>query len=80
MYAYRKTDKKEEDKRCKGTKKRKVAEDLRSDDYKTCFDDGKIIYREQMLFENKKYQAYMVNKHKIALEREDALKEPWRGV
>ena len=55
MYAYRKTDKKEEDKRCKGTKKRKVAEDLRSDDYKTCFDDGKIIYREQMLFENKKY-------------------------
>ena len=80
MYAYRKTDKKVEDKRCKGTKKRKVAEDLTSDDYKTCLDDGKTIYREQMLLENKKYQVYMVNKHKIALDREDDLKELWRGV
>ena len=80
MYAYRKTDKKVEHKRCKGTKKRKVAEDLTSDDYKICQDDGKTIYREQILFQNKKYKLYTVNKHKIALDREDDLKEPWQGV
>ena len=41
------------------------------DDYKTCLFDGKTICREQMLFENKKHEVYAVNKHKIALNRDD---------
>ena len=60
-----------EEKRCKGTKKCVVSEGLTFDDYKTCLFDGKMIYREQMLFENKKHQVYTVTKHKIALNRDD---------
>ena len=71
MYAYRKIDKKVEEKRYKGTKKCVVAEGLTFDDYKTCLFDGETIYREQMLFENKKHEVYTVNKHKIALDRDD---------
>ena len=48
-----------------------VAEGLMFDDYKTCLFDGETIYREQMLFENKKHEVYTVNKHKIALNRVD---------
>ena len=65
MYAYRKIDKEVEEKRCKGTKKCVVAEGLTFDDYKTCLFDGKTVYREQMLFENKKHEVYTVNKHKM---------------
>ena len=71
MYAYRKIDKKVEDKCCKGTNKCLVAESLTLDDYKACLFDCKTIYREQMLFENKKHEVYTVNKHKIALNRDD---------
>ena len=79
MYAYRKIDrlaaqhehKEVGEKCCKGTKRCVVAEGLTFDDYKTCLFDGKTIYREQMLFENKKHEVYTVNKHKIALNRED---------
>ena len=46
--------KKVEDERCKGTKNCVVAEGLMSDDYKTCLFDGETIYREKMLFENKR--------------------------
>ena len=53
LYAYRKIDKKVEEKGCKGTKKCVVAEGLRLDDYRTCLFDGKTIYREQVLFKNK---------------------------
>ena len=60
-----------EEKRCKGTKKCVVGEDLTFDDYKTCLFDGETIYMEQMLFENKKHDVYTVNKHKIALNRDD---------
>ena len=71
MYAYRKIDKEVEEKRCKGTKKCVVSEGLTFDEYRTGLLDGKTIYREQMLFENKKYEVYTVNKHKIALNRDD---------
>ena len=57
MYAYRKIDKEVEEKRCKGTKKCVVAEGLTFDGYKTCLFDGETIYREQMLFENKKHEV-----------------------
>ena len=71
IYAYRKIDKKVEEKDCKGTKKCVVAEGLTFDDYKTCLFDGETVYREKMLFENKKHEVYTVNKHKIALNRDD---------
>ena len=29
------------------------------------------VYRKQMLFENKKHEVYKVNRHKIALNRDD---------
>ena len=48
-----------------------VTEGLTFDDYKTGLFDGEIIYREQMLFENKKHKVYTVNRHKIALNRDD---------
>ena len=48
-----------------------VSEGLTFDDYKTCLFDGETIYREQMLFENKKHEVYSVNKHKIALNRDN---------
>ena len=71
MYAYRKIDKEVEEKRCKGTKKCVVSEGLTFDDYKACLSDGETIYREQMLFENKKHEVYTVNKYKTALKRDD---------
>ena len=71
MYAYRKIDKEVKEKQCKGIKKCVVSEDLMFDDYKTCLFDVKAVYRKQMLFENKKHEVYMVNKHKIALNRDD---------
>ena len=55
----------------KAQKKCVVSEGLMFDDYKTCLFDGETIYKEQILFENKKYEVYMVNKHKIALNRDD---------
>ena len=55
----------------KGTERCEVSERLTFDDYKTCLFDGETIYREQMLFENKKHEIYTVNKHKIALNRDD---------
>ena len=70
MYAYRKIDKKVEEKRCKSTKKCVVAEELTFDDYKACLFDGKTIYREQMLFENMKHKVYTVNMQKIVLNRD----------
>ena len=71
MYAYRKIDKEVEERRSKGTKKCVVTEGLTFDDYKICLSDGEKIYREQILFENKKHDMYTVNKHKIALNRDD---------
>ena len=71
MYAYRKIDKEVEEKHCKGIKKCVVSEGLTFDDYKTYLFDGETVYREQMLLENKKHEVYIVNKHKIALNRDD---------
>ena len=70
-YAYRKIEKKVVDKCCKGTKKCVVAEGFMFHDYKTCLFDGETIYREQILFESKDHKVYTVNKHKIALNRND---------
>ena len=71
MYAYRKIDREVEEKHCKGTKECVVSDGLMFDDYKARLFDGKTVYREQMLFENKKHEVYTVNKHQIALNRDD---------
>ena len=80
MYTYRKIDRltaQHEDfiacdeKRCKGTKRCLVSEGFTFDDYNTCLFDGKTIYREQTLFENKRHEVYSVNKYRIALNRDD---------
>ena len=55
----------------KGTKKCVVSEGLTFDDYKTFLSDGEAIYREQMLFKNKKHEVYTVSKRKIAINRDD---------
>ena len=70
VYAYKKLEG-GEDKRCKGTKKCVVAENLTFEDYKRCLFEGETVYREQMLFENKKHKIFTVNKNKIALNRDD---------
>ena len=44
------------------------------EDSKTCFFDGKTVYREQTLFEKKKHELYTVNKYKIALNRDDNMR------
>ena len=59
------------EKSCKSTKKCVVSEGLTFDYYKTCLFDGESIYTEQMLFENKNHEVHTVNKHKIALNRDD---------
>ena len=43
-----------DEKRWKGTKVCVVSEDLTFDDYKAFLFDGRTVYREQTLFENKK--------------------------
>ena len=70
LYAYRKLDK-TEDKRCKGIKKCVVKKSITFDDYKQCLDDGKKLYREQLLFQNKKHVIYTSKVNKIALSRDD---------
>ena len=71
MYAYRNIDKNVEEKHCKCIKRCVVAEGLIFDDYKTCLCDGETIYREQMLFANKKHEVSTVTKLKIALNKDD---------
>ena len=61
IYEYRKL----EDKPFKGTKKWVLTKSLSFDDYMTCLFNTKTISRKQMLFQNKKQEMYMVNKHKI---------------
>ena len=72
IYVYKKIDKKMGDKRCKGTNKCVATENLTFDDYKACLFDVNIIYREQMLVENKNNKVYTVNNHNIALNRDDS--------
>ena len=59
-----------DEKHCKGTKKYVVSEGFTFDDYKACLFDGKTVYREQTLFDNKRHDVYTVNKYKMALNRD----------
>ena len=70
MYAYRQMDKPEE-KRCKGIKKCVVKKSLKFDDYKKCLDDGKNVYKSQVLFQNNDHDVHTSKINKIALNRDD---------
>ena len=72
LYAYKMVDEKSpEEKKCKGVKKCVVQKTLTFDDYKKCLEDVKNIYREQMLFQNKKHIVYTSTINKIALNRDN---------
>lgn len=60
LYAYRKIDRKLQNKLCKGTKKCVVAVSLTFDYYKSCLFDGKTMYK-----------VHTVNKQEMALHRDD---------
>ena len=70
LYAYKTLDKKE-NKKCKGIKKCVVKKTLTFNDYKKCLDDGKNVYKSQMLFQNKDHEIYTSEVNKIALNRDD---------
>ena len=70
MHTYRKLDKKLEGKCCKGTKMCVVAESLAFDYYNACLFVGKTIYKEQIC-SGIRNKFYMVNKYKIALNRDN---------
>ena len=40
-------------------------------DYELCLFDDETIYTEKILIYNKKHELYTVNKHKIALNRDE---------
>ena len=61
----------EDEKRCKGVKKCVVKKTLTADDYIKCLNGGQNIYREQMLFQNKKHEIFTSKLNKIALNRID---------
>ena len=48
-----------------------MKETLKFDDYKKCLDNGKNIYKEQMVFRSKKHDVFTMNVNKTALNRED---------
>ena len=65
LHSYRKIGKETEEKCWKGRKRCVVAEGLMFDDY------SETIYRDQILFENKKHEVYTVNKPKMTLNRDN---------
>ena len=84
LYAYRKLSEDKrcknilEGKRCKGIKKCVVKKMLDFDDYKKCFFDpvndmgkSKSIYRQQLMFRNRKHEVHTVEVNKVALNRDD---------
>ena len=57
LYAYKKLDmKKPEDKKCKGIKKCVVKKTLMLEDYKKYLENGKNVYRNQTLCQNKDHE------------------------
>ena len=47
-----------------------MKETLDFDDYKKCLFMGKSIYRQQLLFRNKKHEVHTVEVNKVALNRD----------
>ena len=59
------------DKRCKGIKKCVVRKTLCFNDYKSTLEEGKIIYRDQMLIQHKNHDVFTNTQNKVALDRDD---------
>ena len=70
LYAYRKFDG-TEDKRAKGTKKCVVDKTIRFQNYKECLENGKEVYRNQLLFKSDHHRLYTLNIRKVALSAND---------
>ena len=70
LYAYRKFDG-TEDKRAKGTKKCVVDKTIKFQNYKDCLENGKEVYRNQLLFKSDHHRLYTLNIRKVALSAND---------
>ena len=70
LYSY-KMDKGEEDKKCKGIKKRVVEKSITHEDYKTCLLTGKEQLRKQNIIRSYNHEVYTEEVNKVALSAED---------
>ena len=65
------TDDSKEDKKAKGTKKCIIKKMIKSDDYKKCLLNDKVILKSQQRFISNKHDVYTKNINKIALSNDD---------
>ena len=70
MYAYQKIGG-EVDKRCKGTKKCVVKKRISFEDYKNCYETGRVQHRVQHRFASRKHVVYTQKINKVALSIDD---------
>ena len=69
LYAYK--NKEKVGKRAKGTKKCVVKKTITFEDYVQCLDNGKDLYRTQLLFRSVLHHVYTQRIHKVALSSKD---------
>ena len=65
------TDDSKEDKKVKGTKKCVIKKMIKSDDYKKCLLNDKVILKSQQRFISNKHDVYTEDINKIALNNDD---------
>merc|ERR1711946_59309 len=70
IYAYEKLDVKV-DKRCKGTKKCVIKKRISFQDFKDCYETGRVQYRVQHRFVSQKHVLYTQKINKVALSIDD---------
>ena len=70
LYSF-KTEKGEENKKCKGIKKAVVAKSIRHENYKTCLQTGKEQLRRQTIIRSYEHNLYLEEVNKIALSAAD---------
>ena len=70
LYSF-KTEKGEENKKCKGIKKAVVAKSIRHENYKTCLQTGKEQLRRQTIIRSYEHNLYLEEVNKIALSASD---------
>ena len=64
------TDNDKIDKKAKGTKKCEIKEMIKSDDYKKCLLNDKVILKSQQRFISNKHDVYTEDVNKIALSND----------
>ena len=70
LYSF-KTEKGEENKKCKGIKKAVVAKSIRHENYKTCLQTGKEQLRRQTIIRSYEHNLYLEEVNKVALSAAD---------